>query len=360
MKYLTDSLIGLRYLEQGDTVKIIPAGDPTLLHPDFIQQPVLSFLSHFDSTKVIQVADNNFQDDAWGNGWTWNDYTEDYMVERSSLPIYGNVISFDGTANKWNSFPSIKGQVIEDSSANSNSFLTGVERDISTNTFKLHFNKTSANKINVPFYTGKGETNVQLLQAVIKAKIVRAKDPAPISLQKEYHIIYSQPTDSLLKIMMHRSDNFYSEQSLLMVSNEMLGIMNDEKIIDTLLKMDFKDMPQQPRWVDGSGLSRYNLFTPEDFVFVLNKMRNELLWNRITTIFPTGGSGTLGKTYKNLEGKIFAKTGTLSNNAALSGYVLTDKGKTLIFSIMVGNHMSSSAIIREGIAKFLETIREKD
>src|SRR6478672_13414694 len=119
MKYLGDSLTGLRYLEQGDTIKIIPAGDPTLLHPDFIQQPILSFLSHFDSTKIIQIDDSNFQDDAWGNGWSWNDYMEDYMVERSSLPIYGNIVSFDGTTNTWNSFPSIKGQIIEDSAANS-------------------------------------------------------------------------------------------------------------------------------------------------------------------------------------------------------------------------------------------------
>lgn len=146
------------------------------------------------------------------------------------------------------------------------------------------------------------------------------------------------------------------EQSLLMVSHEMLGVMNDEKIIDTLLKTDFKDIPQKPRWVDGSGLSRYNLFTPQDFVFVVNKMRNEFSWNRITTIFPTGGSGTLGNTYKDLERKLFAKTGTLSNNVALSGYLLTNKGNTLIFSILIGNHMSSAATMREAIAKFLESI----
>ena len=86
--------------------------------------------------------------------------------------------------------------------------------------------------------------------------------------------IHSQPTDSLLKPMMHRSDNFFAEQSLLMVSNKVLGVMNDEKIIDTLLKTDFKDLPQKPGWVDGSGLSRYNLFTPQDFVFIFNKMKN--------------------------------------------------------------------------------------
>ena len=40
--------------------------------------------------------------------------------------------------------------------------------------------------------------------------------------------------------MMYRSDNFFAEQSLLMVSARLLNIMNDEKIIDTLLKQILK------------------------------------------------------------------------------------------------------------------------
>ena len=101
-------------------------------------------------------------------------------------------------------------------------------------------------------------------------------------------IIHSQPTDSLLKPMMHRSDNFFAEQSLLMVSNEMLGVMNDAKIIDTLLKTDLKDLPQKPRWADGSGLSRYNLFTPQSLVAILNKMKNEFGMERLKVILPRG------------------------------------------------------------------------
>jgi len=111
---------------------------------------------------------------------------------------------------------------------------------------------------------------------------------------------------------MHRSDNFFAEQALLMASNEYLGVMSDNKIIDTLLKTHFKDLPQKPRWVDGSGLSRYNLFTPQDFVVILNKLKNEFGMERIQAIFPTGNEGTLTNYYKDLTGKLFAKTGTLS------------------------------------------------
>jgi D-alanyl-D-alanine carboxypeptidase/D-alanyl-D-alanine-endopeptidase (penicillin-binding protein 4) len=160
--------------------------------------------------------------------------------------------------------------------------------------------------------------------------------------------------------MMHRSDNFFAEQSLLMVSNEKLGVMNDARIIDTLLNSDFKDLPQRPKWVDGSGLSRYNLISPQDFVAVLEKMKNEFDWNRITTILATGGDGTLGSYYNNYGGKIYAKTGTLSNNVSLSGYIITHKGKQYIFSVMVNNHLTSASRIRRAVEKFITGIIDKN
>ncbi|MBL0067040.1 MAG: D-alanyl-D-alanine carboxypeptidase [Chitinophagaceae bacterium] len=169
--------------------------------------------------------------------------------------------------------------------------------------------------------------------------------------------MHSQPTDSLLKPMMHRSDNFFAEQSLLMVSNERLGVMNDAKIIDTLLKTDFKDLPQKPRWVDGSGLSRYNLFTPQDFVAILNKMKNEFGMERIKVILPTGGEGTISSYYKTDSGYIYGKTGTLSGVVAFSGFLYTKKRKLLIFSTLVNNHQASATEVRRAVEKFLQGIR---
>ena len=159
--------------------------------------------------------------------------------------------------------------------------------------------------------------------------------------------------------MMHRSDNFFAEQTLLMVSNQFLGVMKDEKIIDTLLKTDFKDLPQKPNWADGSGLSRFNLFTPQDFIWVLNKMKTEFPWKRISTIFPTGNKGTLTNYYMADSRFIYAKTGTLTGVVALSGYLITKKNKTLIFSVLVNNHQTTGRTVRRAVEKFIQSIRDK-
>lgn len=172
------------------------------------------------------------------------------------------------------------------------------------------------------------------------------------------HLLFSQPTDSLLKPMMHRSDNFFAEQTLLMISNERLGSMSDQAIIDTLLKTDFNDLPQKPRWADGSGLSRYNLFSPQDFVVILAKMSRDFGMERIKVILPTGGEGTLNNYYKTDSGAIYAKTGTLSGVVALSGYLYTKKQKLLIFSVLVNNHQASATAVRRAVEKFLQGLRQ--
>jgi D-alanyl-D-alanine carboxypeptidase/D-alanyl-D-alanine-endopeptidase (penicillin-binding protein 4) len=174
-----------------------------------------------------------------------------------------------------------------------------------------------------------------------------------------FNILHSQPSDSLFRRMMYRSDNFFAEQTLLMVSNERLAFMNDAKIIDTLLKMDLKDLPQKPVWVDGSGLSRYNLFSPQDFVWLLNTMKNEFGLERMKRLLPTGGNGTLGSYYKQDSGHIYAKTGSLSGVICLSGYLITQKNHLLIFSILINNYNGGGSDLRKGVQHFIEDIINK-
>ena len=79
MKYLGDSLVGLKYYFANDsTFIIIPTGDPTFLHDDFKTQRGYDFLKN--SKKSIYISNDNWKDDALGSGWAWNDYNENYMV----------------------------------------------------------------------------------------------------------------------------------------------------------------------------------------------------------------------------------------------------------------------------------------
>jgi serine-type D-Ala-D-Ala carboxypeptidase/endopeptidase (penicillin-binding protein 4) len=356
MKYLGDSLVGLRYHQTNDTLFVTATGDPAFLHRDFANQRIYEFLKNTNKTIVLNTS--MWQEKRWGSGWAWNDYNDDYMAERSVLPMYGNLARFRISIKSIQVSPSwFSNKIIDDRTQNHDSDLIHVQREISSNNFFIKGRNSLDGAVEIPFYTANDSILLNLLKDTLHKPIYEnlLDDTKPVS-EKDYH---SQPTDSLLKLMMHRSDNFFAEQSLLMVSTKLLDVMNDEKIIDTLLKTDFKDLPQKPGWVDGSGLSRYNLFTPQDFVAILNKMKNEFGIERIKNILPTGGTGTLRNYYKAERGYIFAKTGSLSGVIALSGFLYTKKNKLVIFSVLVNNHHNSATTIRRAIEKFLEEIRNK-
>jgi D-alanyl-D-alanine carboxypeptidase/D-alanyl-D-alanine-endopeptidase (penicillin-binding protein 4) len=277
------------------------------------------------------------------------------MAERSAMPIYGNVVRFSNSLSSLKVEPRLFSTSVGfDSVPGRPVYPSTVNRDIASNKFLVGGKSSTERHIETPFFTNNGEVVFQLLTDTLHKSVYKGE--AQI---KKASIIHSQPTDSLLKPMMHRSDNFFAEQSLLMVSNEVLGVMNDAKVIDTLLKTDYKDLPQKPRWVDGSGLSRYNLFTPQDFVTILNKMRTDFGIERIKEILPTGNEGTLTNYYKAEQGAIFAKTGTLSGVVSLSGFLYTKKNKLLIFSVLVNNHQASATEVRRAVEKFIEGLREK-
>ncbi|RYZ27412.1 MAG: hypothetical protein EOO10_12810 [Chitinophagaceae bacterium] len=355
MKYLGDSLVGAEYTFRDSFIVFKGSGDPTLLHADFKQQPLLDFFRNQKSP--LAISDANFDDSRWGSGWSVSDINASYAPERSELPIYGNVLKIFKRGDSILNVPSTMRTQIH-SLATKDWRLQFERPSLNENIFQAMQSSQNFTSQEIPFVTGNFMSAWVLLMDTLK-KTIYSIHKQEMTKNSSWRKLHSQPTDSLLKPMMHRSDNFFAEQSLLMVSNETLGVMNDEKIIDTILKTDFKDLPQKPRWVDGSGLSRYNLFTPQDFVFILNKMKNEFGMTRIKEILPTGGEGTLSSYYKKDSSFIYGKTGTLSGVVALSGFLYTKSGKELIFSVLVNNHQGSATNVRRAVEKFIQGIREK-
>lgn len=353
MKYLGDSLVGARIFNDDGNIYIFPSGDPTLLNKEFSYQPVFNYLNQRKESNIT-VIDTMWRDEPLGVGWAWDDYNEDYMTERSSMPVFGNIIELSGTPSDLHYMPRFG----FDYQYEGTQQLSNAYRELGSNKFTFKFNGTLKKTFYIPFSTLKGEVNKKILSDTLHQRILPKEDFVPFQPRDpNVIIIHSQPTDSLFKPMMHRSDNFFAEQTLLMASNEHLGYMNDEAMIDTLLKLDLKDVPQKPKWVDGCGLSRYNLFTPQSFVYILTKMKNEFGMDRLKTILATGGEGTLSSYYKKIAGHIYAKTGTLSNNCALSGFLFTKKGKLLIFSVLTNNYQGSATPVRRAVEKFLQGIR---
>ena len=357
MKYLKHILPGIRYYENDTAVYLIPTGDPTFLHRDFPVQPVFAFLKN--QKKKIYISNSNWKDNELGKGWSWDDFSDEYMVERNSFPIYGNTLKWVQEKIRSNeisteesfsiySDPEVNWKVRFEADSGERKFKVTRERLV--NIFKVTEGNELKKEVIVPFIVNGLTSALELLPDTLGKQITINNNFYLTDPQQR--VIWSQPTDSVLRPMMYNSDNFFAEQLLLMVSEEKTGVLNDEVIIDTVTRR----LKNKVVWVDGSGLSRYNLFTPDAFIEILDSMRTEFGMERLKMIFPTGDSGTLKNYYSDYYGRIFAKTGSMGGVLALSGYLYGKNNRLLLFSVMVNNYNGVNSVGRRRIEKFIKTL----
>ncbi|HEY0610718.1 MAG TPA: D-alanyl-D-alanine carboxypeptidase [Chitinophaga sp.] len=358
LQLLGDSLPAMRYLETDSVLYIKGTGDPSFLHPDFITQPAMQLLTQTDKRIVLLPTVNTNK--RFGPGWGWSDYADYYQPELNEWPIYGNVArikhhrdTISITPTEFNSPEHFSWQ------QNDTLGEALTDRDERSNRFSLQFaaNDTAPLLAEVPFITGGLQDIAKRLQDTLH-KPVYVAATSPQLNGAAFKTLYSQPVDTLFTPMMHRSDNFFAEQILMMCAARLWDTISTARTIGYMQKDYLQFLPDSPKWVDGSGLSRYNLFSPRDFVSVLAKMRQQVPEARLWDIFPTGGKGTLRNYYQGQF--VHAKTGTLNGCVALSGYLVTKKGKTLVFSVLVNNHTNnSSTVVRRAVEKFLTAIRDQ-
>ena len=355
MQYLGDSIEGLNYYTSNDSTYIFPTGDPSFLHPAYEQQPVFKFLQN---CRHIVFNSSGF-DQHLGAGWSWDDYTEPFLPQKSEMPVYGNLARIALSDKGLKVIPSAIPINIKDSLLLSGKYGLLLQKPWDKNEITVYSgNPTQTNiEYRIPFVPGK-EDIIRYISDTLHQNMIAGS----ASLSKETQaikVIHSQPTDAVLQPMMHKSDNFLAEQTLLMVSKRKLGTFNTNTIIEYLLNNDFSDIPSKPRWVDGSGLSRYNQFTPESFIYLMNKMTQSFGIDRMKKMFPTGGQGTLSNYFPADSNYIFGKTGSMSNNTSLCGFLYTRKGKLLYYSLLANNFQAPITTVRRSMEKFLIQLREK-
>lgn len=365
LKMLPDSLPALQYAIRGDSLIFRGTGAPSFLHPDFGNPEIYNFLKNSD--KQLYYTDEHFDDEVLGPGWSWSDFNYYYSAEKSPFPIYGNIMRVTvEEIEKQQIASGPEGLKVSPSFFRSKIDSPAFKKDVPliareffNNDYK-YFPKsdTTTYTVDRPFHY-----TPELITEMLSDTLGKPVTYTSAKFPDEYETLRSIPADTAFKRMLQPSDNFIAEQLLLVAASQMGGSLNSRKVIDYMKENHLKEMPEEPQWVDGSGLSRYNMFSPRSVIWLLRKIDKEFSSDReLFDLLPAGGeSGTIRNWYAAPEGEkpyIFAKTGTLSNNHCLSGFIITQSGRKLMFSFMNNHYVSSSSVVKEEMERILEHVRE--
>ncbi|SVB05756.1 uncharacterized protein METZ01_LOCUS158610 [marine metagenome] len=161
-------------------------------------------------------------------------------------------------------------------------------------------------------------------------------DASPIAIHTSDSLLYSAHN------LMQESDNLTAElfTKTMAISDTTPGDWEDGlNTIKTFLMDSVGIDTSLLRLADGSGVSRYNLSSADQFVKLLSYMYHSNKKDEFIYTLPSGGSkGTLKDRLEFYDSKIRAKTGHLSGASCLSGYIFSDKYGDLAFSILMNGY----------------------
>lgn len=359
LKTLPENLRALEYVIRGDSLIFWGTGDPSFLQNEYGSDDVYNFLKN--STENLFYSDSHYDDVSLGPGWSWDDYNSYYSAEKSPFPIYGNMVRFTMQEIEMNRIkqnenglavtPKVFQSKIKPQSGNDNLTLLRGRTD---NQFTYGpVADTTTYDILRPFHY-----TPELITEMLSDTLDKPVGYVALEKPESTRLLYSVPSDTAFKRMLQPSDNLIAEQLLLMIASERGEPLNAGNVIEYIKSEFLADLPDEPQWVDGSGLSRYNMFTPRSIIRMLEKIDDEFADDeKLFELLPAGGkSGTISSWYGHREGGdpyVFAKTGTLRNNHCLSGYIITKSRRKLLFSFMNNHYVTSSSVIKEEMEKVL-------
>lgn len=361
IKYLGKAVPALQYTIKGDSLIFWGTGNPLFLHPAVEDKAALDFLSA--RSEKLFYWKRPIVDYRFGPGWGWDDYNGYYSAEKAVFPIYGNSITtyLNRTKKELSVEPDYFKPFFSQNPKPTDN-RSRINRTEDENDFVYQIgepgdtDKEEIDTLTRPFLYN-NNLFIELLSDTLNRAVNFYHGIPQIGGART---LYSLPTDTLYKHMLQPSDNLFAEQILLMASGMENDTLSTMATIEKMKKEAFADWTDDAAWVDGSGLSRYNMFTPRTMIKLLKTLRDEVGEERLFELLPAGGeSGTIKNWYAGEDGEpyVFAKTGTLSNNHTLSGYIKTDSGKTLIFTIMANHYNHSTSKVRESMAVLLSKIK---
>ncbi len=341
------------------TICVVGHGDPLIKTSDLDSLASVFARTLPSGRRWTILGDTSFFDDAyWGKGWMWDDEPDPTIPYISSLSVNGNSVTvhvspgdsaflpLTATIDPPTTIARIgeSGTTVADSVRDPLSFTRHWKEGANVIDISGEMRVHDSQKIETISIANPGLYFVDLLAARLRFNAVDIGTTglrrAPPAMQELASISHS--LDSVIVRMNKESDNLSAEcivKCMAAFSGETparfeTGIRFMKRTLQSM-GVDTTNMVL----ADGSGVSRYNLLSPETIVSVLNAMyRDSVLFPLYYSSLPVAGKdGTLtnrmatGPATNNLR----AKTGTVSGVSAFSGYVRSADGEMLGFSIMM-------------------------
>jgi D-alanyl-D-alanine carboxypeptidase/D-alanyl-D-alanine-endopeptidase (penicillin-binding protein 4) len=183
----------------------------------------------------------------------------------------------------------------------------------------------------------------------------------------------SAKMSQLIQPMLKESDNLYADSLFLAMGEKFyqgdISYRQAGLAVKRILKKYAGISLNKAVIVDGSGVSRYNLITPNQLVSVLSFLYQQfpISYEFLAGLSVAGRDGTLYKRHLRSESTqlIRAKTGTMQGVVSLAGFLPSKNGHPLAFAIMIngipqGNvGIAKYRVLEDELAKLLLTINVK-
>ena len=332
--YVGDTIPVIKYNFSNDTLSISPTGYPLLSHPKYQNKQLEKFVNSFNH---IEYNLPNTDLIKYGPAWAWDDLSYYFQAERSSMPIFGNVVQIIKKEN---------GDLI----LTPNNFKINLDynqkekinRAVDENVFTVNPSLIKlGDTIYHPFISS-NKVIVDLLRNSLKTSVSQSNNKLD-----NYKVLNIDDVDEIYSIILKKSDNLISESLVANISFRINDTISVNKGLDIIENSFKKSISNQMELFDGSGLSRYNLITPEALVTSLERIYLLIGLERVKRIFPNNFI------IEDNEDFVWGKSGTLKNNYNYSGYIITNKGKQYVFSIMINHFTEDLDKIKSAIVDFL-------
>ncbi len=359
------------------------------LDPDFTSNDLDSLVSEIKNYGINEIKGNIYADVSimdslfWGEGWMWDDDPNPFAAYLSALNIDDNsinVIFEPGEIGK----PALVKLSPETKYVEIINHSVTLEGD--SNSLKI--NRDWINRNNIITVDGFISVNQKIdtvsfnvydpakyfmtlfLESLDKHGIKHKGkfDYKNLEEDSEEILTVERSIDSVIINTNKNSDNLSAEMLLRALGNEYYGkpssAAKGKKLIDSLISIcDFN--LKSFRIADGSGLSFYNLVTPQLLNSILEYFYYEEpdMFVKLYNSLPISGyDGTLNNRMLNENSyrKVRAKTGTISGVSNLSGYMTNKNNHMIAFTIMIQNYVGSAQRARAIQDKICEIIYNSD